>query len=273
MSDIRHPKSVPRMIWVGLAAVAFYVLLAAVGGNLLSVFADGDETLDFALSHLLVLPILITVGVLFTRRAGWTRDVWTAPSPFTERRRWWMLAIPVVLTVQVVVLLMGVPWSEQTVSVVLIYLIGSLLIGIGEEIYFRGILRVTVLGHHRELAALLITSFAFGFAHVVSYLFEDLGIFTIALNTLAVALDGALFYGAYRATGTLWVPILLHGLGDFGRFLQPGSNGATHAAMSTGDTIASLTLIIGAALALALVVSLARQDHRSRRGSRSTPSP
>lgn len=194
VTETRSTGRIPRVIWVGLAAAAFYVLLAAVGGNLLSALANGDETLDFALGHLIVLPILIAAGLLFIRRAGWTRQVWRSSSPFTERRRWWMLAIP-----------------------------------------------------------------------VVSYLFEDLGILAIAINTLAVALDGALLYGAYRATGTLWVPILLHGLGDFGRFLQPGDDRDTHAAMSTGDTIASVTFFIGAALVVALVVSFALQNRRDRR--------
>lgn len=270
MTDTRSTRQIPRTIWVGLAAAAFYILLAAVGGNLLSVFADGDETLDFALSHFLVLPVLIVLGVLLTRRAGWSREVWTAPSPFTERRRWWMLAIPALLAVQVIALLFEVPWSERAVSVVLIFLGGTLLIGLGEELYFRGILRVTTLGHHRELAALLITSFAFGFAHTVGYLFDGLGIATILLNTLMISIDGALFYGALRATGTLWVPILLHGLGDFARYLASGENDADRAASAAATTVATVTLFLGVVLAIALAVSLARQDRKGRRDAEAT---
>lgn len=268
MTNTRSTRPIPRTIWVGLAAAAFYVFLAAVGGNLLSVFANGDDTLDFVLGHYIVLPILIAVGILLTRRAGWTQEVWTSPSPFTERRRWWMLAIPVVLTVQTIALFFAVPWSERTVSVVLIFLVGTLLVGLGEELYFRGILRVTILGHHRELAALLITSFAFGFAHTVGYLFDGLGIVSILINTLFLAMDGALFYGALRATGTLWVPILLHGLGDFARYLASGENDANRAEMSTGDVVSASTLYIGAILSIALVVSLARQDRKGRRNAK-----
>lgn len=268
MTDIRSTRTIPRAIWVGLAAAAFYVLLAAVGGNLLSVFANGDDTLDFVLSHYIVVPVLIVVGLLFTRQAGWTAEAWTAPSPFTERRRWWMLAIPIVLVVQLIGLLMEVPWSEQTVSVVLIYLVGSLFIGFGEELYFRGILRVSVLGHHREITALLITSFAFGFAHTVGYLFDGVGVASIIFDTLYLAVDGALFYGALRATGRLWVPIVLHGLGDFARFLQTGDNDSDRSDQSGSYIISSVSVYVTAVLAVALVVSIARQDRKTRRAAK-----
>lgn len=270
MTETRSTWTIPRTIWVGLVAAALYIFLAAVGGNLLSVFSNGDETVDFVLGHYIVLPILIALGILLTRRAGWTREVWTSPSPFTERRRWWMLAIPILLTVQTVVLFFDVPWSEQAVSIVLIYLVGTLMVGFGEEFYFRGIFRVTVLGHHRELAALLITSFAFGFAHTVGYLFDGLGLPSILLNTLFIAMDGALFYGALRATGTLWVPILLHGLGDLARYLSAGENDANRAELSGENIIATATLFLSIVLSLALVVSIARQDRKARHDTKAT---
>jgi uncharacterized protein len=271
VTDIRTTRTIPRTVWVGLAAAAFYVLLAAVGGNLLSAFAHGDSTLDFVLGHYVAVPILIIVGLFFTRRAGWTRESWTSPSPFTERRRWWMLAIPIVLVIQIVGLCLDVPWSEQTVSVVLIYLVGSLLIGFGEELYFRGIFRVGVLGHHGELAALLITSLAFGFAHTVGFLFDGSGVLSILIKTLLLAMDGALFYGALRATGTLWVPILLHGLGDWARFLGTGDNDSTRTGFSNGDIISAVTVTLTAVLSIALVVSLALQDRKTRRAAQSEP--
>ncbi|KQR21379.1 CPBP family intramembrane glutamic endopeptidase [Microbacterium sp. Leaf151] len=96
----------------------------------------------------------------------------------------------------------------------LIYLIGSLLIGVGEELYFRGIFRVAALGRHGELVALLVTSVAFGLAHTVGYLFNGVPLGATALSVAFLAMDGALFYGVLRATGTLWVPMLLHGIGD-----------------------------------------------------------
>lgn len=260
---------IPRTIWVGVAAASFYVLIAAVVGNLLDPLAGGDDALDFVIATWIPVAVLIIVGLLFARRAGWLREAWSAPSPFVERRRWWLLAIPVVLVLQIILLLVDVPWSERAMSVVLIYLVGSLLIGIGEEFYFRGIFRIAMRGHHGELAALLVTSIAFGLAHTVGYFFNGVPIGATALSVAFLAMNGALFYGALRATGTLWVPILLHGLGDFARFMQSGGDAHEEAQGLSGDagTAAVEYVLIG--LSIALVISVARSERRSR-GTRTT---
>lgn len=257
-------RTIPRSLWVGLAAAVFYVLIAAVVGNLLDPLAGGDETLDFVIATWVPVAVLITIGLLFTRRAGWRREAWTSPSPFTERRRWWLLAIPAILAVQVVLILVDVPWSERAAPVVLVYLIGSLLIGIGEELYFRGIFRVAVRGHHSELTALLVTSVAFGLAHTVGYFFNGVPLGATALSVAFLAMNGALFYGALRATGTLWVPILLHGTGDFARFMQQGGD-AHEEAQSFGDSAGTALIeyvLIG--LSIALVISTIRNDRHQR---------
>ncbi|QHC58617.1 type II CAAX endopeptidase family protein [Rathayibacter sp. VKM Ac-2760] len=266
MTTRTESRPIPRSIWVGVVAAVFYVVIAAVVGTLLDPLAGGDETLDFVIGTWLPVGVLIVVGLLFARRAGWLREAWTAPSPFTERRRWWLLAIPVALALQILVILASVPWSERALPMVLIFLIGSLLIGVGEELYFRGLFRVAVRGHHGELAALLITSVAFGLAHTVGYLFNGVPAPATALAVVFLAMDGALFYGALRATGTLWVPIVLHGLGDFARFLQQGGDAHEEPQSFGGDALPATTEYVLIALSIALVVSLARSDRAARRG-------
>ena len=263
-------RPVPRIIAVGVAAAVLYVLIAAVVGTLLDPLAGGDRTLDFVLGTWLPVGVLIVLGVLFLRRAGWLREAWTAPSPFTERRRWWLLAIPVVLLLQTVLLLLAVPWAERPLSMVLVYLVGCLLIGIGEETYFRGIIQVSVRGHHGELTALLITSIAFGLAHTVGYLLNGVPLPATALAVAFLAMDGALFYGALRATGTLWVPIVLHGLGDFARFLQDGGDDGSSTPGFGGDTTAALVEYLLIGLSMALMISTARGDRRARRERKAT---
>ncbi|QHF24404.1 CPBP family intramembrane metalloprotease [Rathayibacter sp. VKM Ac-2804] len=263
MSAERRP--VPRVIAVGVAAAVLYVLIAAGVGTLLDPLAGGDETLDFVIGTWLPVGVLIALGVLFLRRAGWLHEAWTAPSPFTERRRWWLLAIPVVLVVQTVLLLLAVPWAERELPMVLVFLVGCLLIGAGEELYFRGLFRVAVLGHHGELAALLITSIAFGLAHTAGYLLNGVPLPATALAVAFLAMDGAIFYGALRATGTLWVPIVLHGLGDFARFLQQGGDDQSATPGLGGDTTTALVEYVLIGLSIAMVVSVARSDRRERR--------
>ncbi|MCJ1700426.1 CPBP family intramembrane metalloprotease [Rathayibacter festucae] len=273
MTATTEHRPVPRTIPVGIAAAVLYVLIAAGVGTLLDPLAGGDDTLDFVIGTWLPVGVLIVIGLLFARRAGWLREAWTAPSPFTERRRWWLLAIPVVLAVQTVQLLLAVPWAERALPMVLVYLVGCLMIGFGEELYFRGLFRVAVRGHHGELPALLITSIAFGLGHVAGYLLNGVPLPATAVAVAFLAMDGAIFYGALRATGTLWVPILLHGLGDFARFLQQGGDDQSAAPEVSGDAFTALVEYILIGLSIALVVSVARSGRRERKARRAAAVP
>lgn len=267
MSDLssRPAFRVRPRIWIGLVAVAFYVFLAGwVGGFLGDLAPAGDSTADFALGHFIPLPIGIGAALVFLHLSGWWVAAWTSPSVIGERRRWWMLAIPLLLAIQVVTGLTTVNWQGTSASVVLIVLAGTVLVGIGEELYLRGILRVAVLGRHGEFAALAITSVVFALAHTVKFLTEGLPVGLIAFQIVFLAMDGALFYGALRATGTLWVPIALHALNDFQLYLHQGNDDPAQSQQFGNDpvTITSEYLLI--ALSIALVVSTIRSDLKRR---------
>ena len=257
----------PR-IWIGLVAVAFYVFMAAWIGDLAGGLAPrGDSVADFALGHFIPVPIGIVAALVFLRLSGWQRAAWTSPSVFTERRRWWMLAIPVLLAIQIIVGLVTEPWSETAASTVLIILAGTILVGVGEEVYLRGILRVAVLEHHGEFAALVITSVVFGLAHTVKLLLAGLPPETFAFQIVFLAMDGALFYGALRATGTLWVPIALHALNDFQLYIHTGNDNGTRDDFGADPiTVTSELLLI--TLSVVLVISTIRSDlqRRAQRG-------
>ena len=258
----------PR-IWVGLVAVAFYVFLAGWIGQYLGELApEGDSLADFALGHFIPLPIGIGIALLFLRLSGWQRAAWTSASVIGERRRWWMLAIPVLLLVQITIGLSTEDWQGKVASTVIIVLAGTLLVGIGEELYLRGILRVAVLERHGEFAALLITSVVFGLAHTVKFLIEGLPVGLVLFQIVFLAMDGALFYGALRATGTLWVPIVLHALNDFQLYLHAGTDGGAPAREFGDDpiTIGAEFMLMG--LSVALVISTIRNDQRRRKERR-----
>jgi len=258
----------PR-IWVGLVAVAFYVFLAGWVGQYLGELApEGDSLADFALGHFIPLPIGIGAALLFLHLSRWQRAVWTSPSVIGERRRWWMLAIPVLFLIQIVIGLSTENWQSKLPSTVMIVLAGTLLVGIGEELYLRGILRVSVLERHGEFAALLITSIVFGLAHTVKFLFEGLPVGLVLFQIVFLAMDGALFYGALRATGTLWVPIVLHALNDFQLYLHAGTDGGAPAPEFGNDPITIGSELILMALSVALVISTIRNDLRRRKERR-----
>lgn len=269
----RQPDTVrdfPRRIWVGLLAAIIYVLLAGWFGEFVGEFAaPGDDDAEFALGHFIPLTILIVGALVFLRWAGWSRDVWTSPSVFTEKRRWWMLAIPVLFAVQVVIGLVTVPWTERAVSTVVIVLAGTAMVGIGEELYFRGILRVSILGHHGEFLALILTSVLFGLGHTIKFVLMGMPLAPFAFQIVFLAMDGALFYGALRATGTLWVPIALHSLNDFQLYLHSGDADGVNEQSYGGDPITVVAEISLIALSVALLLSTILNDRRTVKRSES----
>ncbi|WP_109211800.1 MULTISPECIES: type II CAAX endopeptidase family protein [Microbacterium] len=261
---------VPRVVWVGLVAFAFYVIVAAGGGLLIDALGAGeaDPVTELALTHLIPLPIAIAAGLVFARLSGWWHDIWTdAPLRRSTPRRWWMWLIPVLLVVQIVALFAEAPWAQLSVSYILIGLVCYLLVGLGEELFTRGILLESVRAHHGETVTLLATALAFGAANSVGSGISGVPVGTIAFQIAVTAMDGVLFYAALRVTGTLWAPILLHGLGDYGRWLIAG-DGADHTSGADAITQTGLTL-----LSAAVLISVILEDRRNRRRREITTSP
>ncbi|SFR83883.1 hypothetical protein SAMN05428970_2884 [Agromyces sp. CF514] len=267
----RAGDRVPRNFWVGLAAAAVYVLLAAGLGNLMDVLVPtASPEVEFALSHLVPLPIGIALGLWFARWSGWWSDVW-AQTPVTAEppRRRWMLAIPVLLLVGPVLGLFDVPWSERSVGIVLLLALGCLLVGLGEELFYRGILRVSLRAHHGELVTLLVTSVLFGLSHTVGSMFHGVPAGSIAFQVAVTSFDGALYYAAFRATGRLWVPVLIHALTDCTLYLQSDEWGAAtgHAVPDPGPVAIGAQFVLWG-LMVAVVVSFVLEDARARRRRR-----
>ncbi|NII42439.1 hypothetical protein E9228_003108 [Curtobacterium flaccumfaciens] len=100
------------------------------------------------------------------------------------------------------------PWSEVSAGIIVVVLIGALGVGVGEELYFRGVLVTALRAHHSEFVVLIVSSVVFGLAHVVGFVIAGLPIGLILFQVTFLSMDGALFYAARRATGKLWVPML-----------------------------------------------------------------
>ncbi len=50
------------------------------------------------------------------------------------------------------------PWAKQQLGPLLVIALGYALVGIGEEFYLRGVLRVSVRAHHGEFLTLFATA-------------------------------------------------------------------------------------------------------------------
>ncbi|OII40040.1 CPBP family intramembrane glutamic endopeptidase [Plantibacter sp. MMLR14_011] len=264
---------VTQRFWIGLAAAVLYVLVAAGLARLLTEwFPPQNEVEDFVLGHLPVLIPLIILGVLFVRKAGWTRDVWRTPAAFETRpRRWWMLAFPVLMLVQVVALLSITPWGDRKPELVFLVLGVNILVGVGEELYFRGILRASLRAHHGETVTLVATSLLFGAGHALGSVLAGLPVAFIAIQVGGTVLMGAAFYGVFLATGRLWIVIAFHAMNDFALRISSGDLTSASASDLDPPAITGVIQVVLWVLTLVLLISCIRHDLHARREGRSTP--
>lgn len=180
-----------------------------------------------------------------------------------------MLAFPVLMIVQIIILLSITPWGERNFALVLFVLLVNILVGFGEELYFRGIARASLRAHHGETLTLVVTSLLFGAGHALGSLIAGLPIAFIAIQVGGTALMGAAFYGVFWATGRLWIAIAFHALNDFALRISSGDLTAASAhdlepPATTGFIQFALWI-----LTVVLLISCIRQDLRARREARS----
>jgi membrane protease YdiL (CAAX protease family) len=263
----------PR-VWIGLVAVLIYIGFAAGLGNVLGGLAGDDATAEFALSHLIPLPVAIAAAMAFVRWVGWWQPVWReTPTVRLTPRRWWLVSIPVLALLVPLGQAATIPWHGRAVSFILIAAVATLLVGLGEELVFRGILLVTVRERHGELVTLLVTAVVFALAHVFASVWHDVPPAVIAFQVAVLAMTGVGYYWVRRVTGRLWVAVLLHAFTDFVLYVGSEAGNPAEALATTSDAgnpvSVTAQILLGIAIT-ASIVSVIREDIRARRHSRTS---
>ncbi len=206
-----------------LAIVAGYLLVLLIGTIVARVVLDGDGVPSGTGTGVatyaevgdvwrrLVLPVgCSAVFVLAVVSAlGWWR-------PVLEERRTvqrWVWVVPGLMALTI---LAGTNYgglAATSVQLVASLLLGAMLVGLAEEIVFRG-LGVTAfrLNGYRERRVALWTSVLFGVSHSVALLAGPAGLIQVAYTLVG----GYLYYLTRRVSGGLLLPVLLHGAWDFG---------------------------------------------------------
>ena len=153
------------------------------------------------------LSVVLVFGVIAW--LGWRRPVWVDDRPVQR----WVIVVPVLMVVSIVVVTDYAGLAAKPVTFVVLLLLGSLLVGFGEEAMFRGI-GVTVFRRRgfTEGKVALWSTVLFGVAHASNILTEGLSAFAQVMTTI---IAGYFFYLIRRRSGGLLVPALVHGLWDF----------------------------------------------------------
>jgi membrane protease YdiL (CAAX protease family) len=192
------------------ALIALVVWVAiTIGGGLLQ--AGGPSSLDGLVSGGIVWAIpLAALFLLATYRGKWDQLGLVASGSWREAR-------PVVIAVAFL-LALAIANGLPALSVLIFLVINSLAVGISEELAFRGVALRALRGIYPVRRAVLISALAFGAVHSLN---------AIVTGDLAGAVTQSIFaigMGMWTAnirirTGSLSLPILLHGLWDLALFI------------------------------------------------------
>lgn len=110
--------------------------------------------------------------------------------------------------------------------------LSMLLVGVIEELIFRGFLFRALLRRDPAPAAITISAVTFGVGHIVNLLAGQGGLESLIQVFFAVAW-GFLFTFLFYKSGSLWVCILIHGLVDvFSKFAAGGDSGYVYVAVT-----------------------------------------
>lgn len=191
-----------------------------------------------------VLPVgaSLAYAALIVTRLGWWRPVLRDHRPV----RPWVWVVPGVLALTALAATNYAGLADTSPAFVASLLLGAMLIGLTEELVFRGIGVTTFrINGYGERAVALWTSLLFALSHAGSLLGGPFGLIQVAYT----AVGGVLFYLTRRATGGLLGAALVHGLWDFGLY---------SAAVVPGETYAAVPVFFLPHLVLAIVVLLGR---------------
>jgi len=247
------------------ALAVFAVYLVLLFGLQRSIGSDVDYTeiagsLD-SFRDVVVIPIGIVSVFLavVTTYFGWWRPV-LFEARTTPR---WLITWPVLAAAAMIANIAADADQWETDFLLTVFL-GFAFVGFSEELMTRGLLLTGARAQHREIWAWLISTACFAGMHSMNALNgQDIG--TTALQVVSTFGAGTLLYFARRITGTLLVPMLLHGLFDATLTIHagPGTEFNTDAVTPAPATGAFQTLG-----AIFLVIALVRKDLR-----RTNPGP
>ncbi|WP_328952792.1 type II CAAX endopeptidase family protein [Kitasatospora purpeofusca] len=247
MSTVEPPlRPGRRLTWPWFLAVVVVYLVIIQGLGALVGVDRGDADSQFPTTASIVrnglLPIGLSVafGAAVVTWLGWWGEVLRCRVPV----RRWVRFVPVSMLAVAVVALNYPNLVGQPISLVLALAAMAALVGVGEELMFRGIgVQVFRRAGFSEGKVALWSSLIFGAVHLSNAFNEGTG---AILQAVIVSTSGYFFYLCLRAGGTLLLPMLVHGLWDFS--LMSNSVGA--------DPKASPAVILPILLQVALIVTL-----------------
>ncbi len=236
-------------LWIAIGVLIAYL---AIVFSLWAVFdADYEAVSDTHKSIKEVFGTTMAVGIVFlvivVTALGWWR-----PTLFEKERVGpvWLWIVPAVLVIGTIINIAQTEWSEVAGKTVPWILIGSIGVGFNEEMTTRGLAIVGARSYfQREVWVMVFSCAVFGAIHIPNIAFGAEVGGTIGQFFFA-SMVGIVYYVLRRFTGTLIVPMILHGAWDGSVFGLNHSGGEIAAVVNVFYFIAIIASIVGLVMIL-----------------------
>lgn len=225
---------------ISLATFLGWLLVTLLGETL---GAGAHQTLSETVSHGPGWPFAAAAAFLLAVVA-WQRwrDVGLNQRPAARSLRLAWLPLLYIAGGLGLSIWLGVPPA----SVVLWVLVNTFLVGLSEELMFRGVLLQALRQSVSIVPAVALTTLAFGAIHSLN-VFVTGELLAALIQSTAAALSGLFFIALRLRTGSLWPSIVIHGLWDWAAFmaaLASAKDPATHAAPAGAASLAPILLVL-----------------------------
>lgn len=198
---------------VSLVILALWVVGIEFGQQLAYPNATSlDDLVTTQINSVLVVIALLLLGAVLYLR--WPRPVGLKAAE--PARSWLLLWLPLLIILLLLgfAAIVGLPPT----TVVLLVLINTLIVGVEEELMFRGILLTGLLSRLNIWPMILLSSLLFGSVHALNGFIT--GNFTAAfIQALQATLSGVWLMSVRLRTRSIYPAMLIHGLWDFSVFL------------------------------------------------------
>jgi membrane protease YdiL (CAAX protease family) len=164
----------------------------------------------------------------------------------------WVWILPVVMGAIIVNNFLGIPADKLSAELLLWSSLGAVGVGFGEEVITRGCMVVGLRSRYSEGRVWLISTLLFSALHVPNVFF-GLPLWSMPIQVLLTFIMGSGFYAIRRMSGTLLLPMVIHGLWDSSLFLN----------VATG-AVPSMVQFAVYPLAIACVIAVVKKNWNAR---------
>jgi hypothetical protein len=241
MSEALAPvRPHPGALALALGAIVVWAAIT-VGGSV--VVADPETPLDALVSRQIMVPVLLAgvfVALVAQVKGWWGQMGLTGPRSLASVALLWL---PLLYIANFAFAAATAPLPPA--GLIALVALNTAMVGVSEELAFRGMLWSQVRQRLPFWSAFLLVSGLFGAVHLLNGFITGAWA-SAAIQSFNAAITGALFLALRIRTGSLLVVMALHGLWDFMLFFATASDGqpgALPAAAAAIDPLAELATL------------------------------